>query len=82
MSEDGMTVDLIVATTFQGLTPNGASCLLKMLVMGFRLCNALAICTRLTTLVLDPFINLVEVRVYLDDIYIYSKSAEEPIDHL
>ncbi len=37
MSDDGPQDDSIAATTFQGLTPNGASCLLKMLVMGFGL---------------------------------------------
>ncbi len=40
MSDDGPQDDSIVATTFQGLTPNGASCLLEILVMGFGLCNA------------------------------------------
>ena len=49
--------------------------------MGFGLYNALSTLTRLLTHVLDPFIH-VFVKVYLDDIYIYSKSAEEHIDHL
>jgi len=40
MYDDGPTDDSIVATTFQGLTPIGAPCLLKTLVMGFGLCNA------------------------------------------
>ncbi len=39
IKDDGPQDDYIVATTFQGLTPNGASCLLEMLVMGFGLCN-------------------------------------------
>jgi hypothetical protein len=40
MSDDGPQDDYIVATSFQGFTLNGASCLLEMLVMGFGLCNA------------------------------------------
>jgi hypothetical protein len=81
MFDDGPTDDSIAATTVQGLTPNGAPCLLEMLVIGFGLCNALATFTRLITHVLDPFIHLF-VIVYLDDICIYSKSAEEHLDHL
>ncbi len=42
MSDDSPQDDSIDAIAFQGLTPNGASCLLEMLVMGFGLCNALA----------------------------------------
>ena len=34
MSDDGPQDESIVATAFQGLTPNGESCLLEMLVMG------------------------------------------------
>ena len=75
------TDDSIAATTFQGLTPIGAPCLLEMLMMGFGLCNAPTNFTRLMTRVLDPLIHLF-VIVYLDDMCIYSKSAEEHLDHL
>ena len=81
MSDDGPTDNSIAATTFQGLTHNGAPCLLEMLVMGFNLCNAPATFSRLMTHVLDRFIQL-HVIVYLDDICMYSKSAEEHLDHL
>jgi hypothetical protein len=47
MSDDGPQDDSIAETVFQGLTPNGTSCLLEMLVMGFGLCNALATFSRL-----------------------------------
>ena len=70
MSNDGSTDDSIVATTFEGLTPNGAPCLLEMSVMVFGLCNAPTTFTRLMTHVLDPFIHLL-VIVYLDDIRTY-----------
>ena len=82
MFDDGPTDNSIDATTFQGLTPNGAPCLLEMLVMGFDLCNALATFTRIMTHVLDPFIHLF-VIVYLNNILcVYSKLAEEHLDHL
>jgi hypothetical protein len=81
MLDDGPTDDLIAAQTFQGLTPNGDPCLLKMLVMGFGFCNAPATCTRLITHKLVPFIHLF-VMVYFDDICIYSKSAEDHLYHL
>ena len=81
ISDDGPTDDSIAATTFQGLTPNSTPCLLEMSVMGFGFCNAPATFTRLVTHMLDPFIHLF-VIVYLGDICIYSKSAEEHLDHL
>jgi hypothetical protein len=81
MLDDGPTDDSFTATTFQGLTPNGAIRLLKMLVMGFGLCNAPTTFIRLMTHMLDPFIHLF-VIVYLGDTCIYSKSAEEHLDHL
>ena len=81
MSDDCPTDDSIASTIFQGLTPNGAICLLEMLVMGFGLCNAPTNFTRLMTHVLNLFIHLFAI-VYLDDICIYSKSAEEHLDRL
>jgi hypothetical protein len=81
MADDGSTDDSIVATIFQGLTLNGAPCLLEMLVTGFGLFDAPAFFTRLKTHVLDPFIHVFLI-VYLDDIYIYSKWAKEHLDHL
>ena len=48
-------------------------------MIGFVLCNALATCIRLMTHVLDSFIHFF-VIVYLDDMCIYSKSAEEQLD--
>ncbi len=79
--DDGRTDESIDATTFQGLIPSGAPCLLEMLVMRFGLCNAPATCTRLMIHVLDPFIH-VFVIVYLNGICIYSKSAEKYLDPL
>ena len=57
MSDDGPTDDSIVAIAFQGLTPNGAPCLMGIFVMGFGLRNAPATITRLMTYVLDPCIH-------------------------
>jgi hypothetical protein len=42
MSDDVSQDDSIVATAFKGLTPNGSSCLLELLVMGLGSCIALA----------------------------------------
>ncbi len=81
MSNDGPTDDSISATAFQGLTPNGAPCLLEMLVMGFGLCSVPATFTRLMSHVLDPYIHLF-VIAYLDDICIYSNRPEEHLAHL
>ncbi len=81
MSDDGPSDDSIAATAFQGLAPNGAPCLLEMLVMRFGLCNSPATFTRLMTHVLDPYIHLF-VFVYLDDICIYSNSPAEHLAHL
>jgi hypothetical protein len=81
MSDDGPSDDSIASRTFQGLTPNGSPCLLKMLVMGFGVCNAQATFMLLMTHVLDPFIHPF-VIVYLDDICIYYESPEEHLDHI
>jgi len=81
MSDDGPQDDSIVATAFHSLTPNGASCLLKMLVMGFSLCNAPATFSRLMNHVLEPYINKF-VIVCIDDICIYSETPEQHIEHL
>jgi hypothetical protein len=81
MSDDSPTDDSISATSFQGLTPNGAPCLFEILVMGFGLCNAPATFTRLMTHVMDPYIHIL-VIVYLDDICIYSNIPEEHLAHV
>ena len=81
MSGDGPQEDSIVATAFQGLTPNGASCLLEILVMWLGLCNALATFSRLVNHVLEPYINNF-VIVYIDDICISSDTLEQHIDHI
>jgi hypothetical protein len=81
MSDDGPQDDSIVAAAFQGLTLNGASCLLEMWVMGFGLCNAPDTFSRLMNHVLEPYINDF-VIVYLDDICMYSDSPEQHINHL
>jgi hypothetical protein len=56
--DDGPQDDYIVATalSFQGLTPHWASCLMAMLVMGFCLCNALVVFSRLMNHVLEPYL--------------------------
>jgi hypothetical protein len=76
MSDDGPQDDFIAATSFQGLTPNGTSCLLEILVLGLGLCNAPATFSRLMNHVLEPYINNF-VIVYLDDLYIYSETHEQ-----
>jgi hypothetical protein len=81
MSDDGSLDGSIATTTFQGLTPNDASCLLEMLVMGFGLCNARAAFSRLMNLVLEPYINFF-VIVYLEYTCIYYDSHEQHIDPL
>ena len=81
MSDDGPPDYSIVATTFQGLTPNEAPCLFEMSVMGFGLCNDPTSFTRHMRHVLDPYIHMF-VIVYLADICIYSKSAEDHLYHL
>jgi hypothetical protein len=81
MSDDGPQDDYIATTAFQGLTPNGASCLLEMLVMGFGLCNAPATFSRLLNHVLEPYINNFFI-VYLEYICVYFDSYEQYIDHL
>jgi len=50
-------------------------------MMRFGLCNAPSTFTRLVTQVLDSFIQLF-VTVYLDDICVFSKSAEKHLKHL
>jgi hypothetical protein len=80
MSDDGPQDNSIAATAFQGLTPNGASCLLEMLVMGFGFCNAPATFSRLMNHVLGPYINKF-VIVHLDYICIYFITHEQHIEH-
>ena len=81
MSDDGPQDDSNVARASQGLTPNGASCLFEMLVMGYGLCNAHATFSRLMNHVLEPYINTFAI-VCLDDICIYFKTHEQQIEHL
>jgi len=81
MSDEGPQDDSIVATTFQGLAPAGASCLLEIVVIGFGLCNSPATFSRLLNHVLEPYINNF-VIFYLDDICIYSKNLKQQIAHL
>ena len=81
MSDDGPQDGFVAARAFQGLAPNGASCLLKMLVMGFGLCNAPATFSRLMNPVLEPY-SKTFVIVYLDDMCIYSETLEQHIEHL
>jgi len=71
----------IVATTFKGIIPNGVSCLLEMLVMGFGLNNVPAIFSRLVNHVLEPYIYTF-IIVDLDYICIYSETRERHIERL
>ncbi len=70
MCDDCPIDDLMVVTSFQGLTTSGASYSWEILVMGFGLRNALFIFKLLMTHVLDPF-RYFSVIVHLDDICIY-----------
>ena len=81
MSDDGPQDNSIVATTFQGLTPNGASCLLEIQVIGFGFCNAPATFSRLMNNVLEPYVTTF-VIAYLDDICIFSETHEQHIENL
>jgi hypothetical protein len=81
MTDDGPQHDSIAPTAFQSITPNGASCLQEILVMGFGLCYVHATLFQLVNHVLEPYINKF-VIVYLDDIYIYSESPKQHIEHL
>jgi len=78
---DGTTDDSIATTYVQGLTPNGAPCLLQILAMEFGLCNVLGTFIRFMTHGLDPAIYIF-VIVYLVDICICSNSPEEHFIHL
>ena len=81
MCDDGPKEGSIATTALQGLAPNGASCLLEMLVIQFGLCSTPTTFTPLMTHVLDPIIHIF-VIVYLDDIYIHSNNHEEYLYHL
>ncbi len=81
MSDDGPQDDSIAMTAFSGHTLNGAYCLLKVLIIGFGLCNALATFPRLMNHVLEPCSNNFFL-VYLDDICVYSEAHEQHIEHL
>ena len=81
MSNDCPQDDLIVTIAFQDLTPNGASCLLEMCVMGFGLCNVPVTFSRLMNYVLEPYINKFLI-VCLDNICIYFETHEQHIIHL
>jgi hypothetical protein len=82
MSDDCPQVDSIVAATVQGITPNRASCLLGMSVVGFGLCNPLATFFRLVNHVLGPYINNFVIVYYLDYICIDSETLDQHIDYL
>jgi hypothetical protein len=81
MSDDDPQDESIAATAFQGPTPNGASCLLEILVIGFGLCNAPATFSRIMNHVLESHINNF-VIVYLYDICIYFETPEQHIEYL
>jgi len=82
MSDDGPTEDSISLKAFQGLTPNGAPCLMEMLIVGNGLCNSLAsiFYTSYDTRVGSIFTNF--LIVYFDEISLYANNTEEHLDHL
>ena len=76
-SDDGPQDDFIVSTAIQGFVPNGASCLLEMLVIGFGLCNTPTRFSRLVNRVLEPYIIKFVIVYLLYYICIYSETREQ-----